>query len=277
MRVLTCQTCRLEFHHAKRRGRTPRNCPTCTPQKPTFRPGFLFYEGPSSFTGTTIRAFIRHPLAGTLNEKTGPDVDLMTIVPAFLLPRKARKTGRDDAVCGDCALRPRNGGGCYVRMFPGPESTAYAHNDRPYPMLPDVRIYEGRTVRAAEWGDPAALPIEAWRPLLEVATVLAYTHAWRRLDPKVWGWCMASCEWPEQAEEAERLGWRVYRTRRPGDPLRPGERMCPAAEEAPGHGRVTCSSCRACDGNSSRHRRSYAIIAHGQSWRRVHQERLLAT
>lgn len=266
LRWTPCKHCGEPFSSVRAPGPPPTLCDECRPT----RPAFLLWEGPSRFTDETIRVFVRHPRAPLRNPKLG-DVCPVVIVPAATMPLQAVKTGADRAVCGDCRLRPSQDGGCYVRMFPGPECTAYAHRDNPLPRLQSAeRLYRGQVVRIAEWGDPAAVPLHVWTSLRTVATVLAYTHAWRDLDIERWGWCMASVETTADKALAEAQGWRTYRVRAVGEAVLPGERQCPAALEAIGHGRVTCHSCRLCDGQSGRHRRSISLEAHGRSARRVH-------
>ena len=104
--------------------------------------------------------------------------------------------------------------------------------------------------------------------------VLGYTHAWRDLDPELWGWCMASVETSLAATHAQEQGWRTYRTRPTGSSsLAKGERGCPAAKESPTHGKVTCETCRLCDGWSrGRALPNIVIRAHGASARRVHED-----
>lgn len=267
----SCAHCAHPIERGAHSRRT--HCEVCrfsTRDRP--RNAFLYWSGPSRFTGDRINVFIRHPKAPALNRKLGR-VAAVVISPDAELPSESRRSGLDAAVCGTCPLRPINGGGCYVHMFPGPDSSAYAHRRDPVPTTTHIdRLYGGTVVRLAEWGDPAAVPLDVWAPLRATATVLAYTHAWRDLDSAAWGWCMASVSTPEAAAEAEAAGWRAYRVRPPGAPLRSGERQCPAAVEAPAHGRLTCEACRICTGIPARSTRSISLEAHGRSKRRVHRD-----
>lgn len=243
-----CPTCgQLYIKYSGKRGRPPKQCSTClkgqgkrmwskparakTKKSPVSadapeleqlgdRPGLLIWEGPSRFNGEPIKVFARylgHNPTG--NDKLG-DMSTIVIVPGDILPREAIATGRDESVCGACLFRPFNKGGCYVRMLPGPESTAWAHRHNPYPLMVDPSVFKLKGVRIGDWGDPAAVPVEVWRPILDNAPlVVSYTHAWKthKLDPAEWGWCMASTNTPAEHDEAVALGWRSFRIAPKGD------------------------------------------------------------
>lgn len=256
-------------------GHLRRFCDRC---KSTARPGFVVWEGRSAFNREPIRVFLSRPGAKRANRKIG-GTQVVTIMPAQVFPLEARATGADRSVCGACPLRPSQGGGCYVHMLPGPEATAYGHRMTPYPLLEtrDLAMYRDQVVRLAEWGDPAAVPLEVWAPLrAEARAVLGYTHAWRDLDPALWGWCMASVETAADAILAQRAGWRTFRVMASDEVLVEGERRCPASLEAKStRDKVTCETCRLCDG-WSRERPSLpniALQAHGSTARLVHRKR----
>ncbi len=250
------------------------------------RPGYVIYDGPSMLDGVTpILAFLRAPWTRQMNAKLGPKTVVALVIPRDVTPREALRTGQDAAVCGDCRMRPRHGGGCYVRMFPGPEATAYSHRSDPWPAWTDdaAPAYAGRTVRCSEWGDPAAVPIEVWEHLRAVVPAerwISYTHQWRTLDVARWGWCMASVESEAGREAAHAAGWRTFRARRPGTPTLPGEKVCPAAAEAVTADRMTCDGCGLCVGTALRRRdgtnaASIVLDAHGRDARLVFQEPIL--
>lgn len=247
------------------------------------RHGFVVYDGPSVLDPKTpIVAILRAPWSAKANTKLGIGVDALTIFLRDMKPSEAVRSGADAAVCGNCRLRPTNGGGCYVRMFPGPDSTHHAHTMNPYPRLEDPDAYRGRIIRMSEWGDAAAIPIEVWEDLrarLPALTWLAYTHQWRDLDVARWGWCMASVETEKAALEARAAGWRTFRARRPGSPKMEGEIVCPAAKEAVTSARMTCDFCRLCRGTEVKRRdgtlaASITLDAHGIYARYVSQENL---
>jgi hypothetical protein len=122
---------------------------------------------------------------------------------------------------------------------------------------------EGRAARLCAYGDPAAVPFEVWRVVLETASSwTAYSHAWRVCDPRLKTIAMASVDSEREFFEAGLAGWRTFRVRLQPDPLIAGaEFVCPASDEG-GH-RSTCDRCRLCSGTSSP-ARSVAIVAHGK-------------
>lgn len=87
---------------------------------------------------------------------------------------------------------------------------------------------------------------------------------------------MASCDSEADALEAMRARWRVFRTREPGDPLLPGEAMCPASAEweALGRRRRTCVECGQCGGDLQEGSPSRAIVSHGFRATKARQPRL---
>jgi hypothetical protein len=206
---------------------------------------------------------------GSHNRKTGPMVQVW-ILRADVHPLQAVRTGQDAAICGDCALRGVNGGhgrSCYVPVQHAPAAVYRSYHDGRYE---DVRgfgdLFAGEIVRIGAYGDPAAVPFTWWSNRLEgwATAWTAYTHQWRRCDPRFRRLCMASVETAGDAEEAQAAGWRTFRVRSPLSPLQPGEITCPASDEA-GH-RTTCARCRLCDGarrdDQDHRRKDIAIFAH---------------
>ena len=137
-------------------------------------------------------------------------------------------------------------------------------------------IVEGRVLRLGTYGDPAAIPFEVWKMLLaSAASWLAYTHAWKRCDPRFKTICMASVDTIDEFHAAHLAGWRTFRVRGRRDDLieiqnitarnkpysQPLEFVCPASDEA--QHVTTCADCRLCRGTSSP-ARSVAIYPHGK-------------
>ncbi len=188
-------------------------------------------------------------------------------------PRIATKAGREASVCGDCKLRPSKGGGCYVSQRWGPGQiwhTRYVFNSYPQAR---PQHFRHRLVRFGAWGDPSAVPLEAWRPILDNARGwTGYTHQWRNLDPADWGWLMASVDNEAEHVQAAEAGWRTFRVRAPGDELGADEVPCPAADETRARP-VSCASCRLCDGYGPAFRnlqtKNVSIVAHGRSAKRA--------
>jgi hypothetical protein len=235
--------------------------------------GAIFYRGPSLLTGDPIVGVLTGLQGGSSNPKTGPMAQAW-ILRSDIAPMDAKRRNLDDAVCGDCKLRGRDGreSGCYVAAWRGPfqvwsnlatyfDAVAWA----------DLQaVVEGRSVRFGAYGDPAAIPFEVWRAMLDTAAGwVAYTHAWRTCDPRFRAIAMASVDTPAEYEDAQRAGWRTFRIRvRIDDVMRErsieqtaAEFTCPASDE--GGRRSTCQRCQLCRGHASP-ARNVAILAHGK-------------
>jgi hypothetical protein len=257
--------------------------------------GVIFYAGPSLLTGDPIVAIATGLEGGSLNAKTGPMVQTWVIRPD-LAPMDAKRANVDDAVCGDCALRGRDGRGsaCYVPAWQGPLNVYKRFRNDDYPTVDAADLaacLEGRTVRLCAYGDPAAVPVVVWQGAVSAAAGwVGYTHQWRTCDRALQAICMASVESRVDMLAARRAGWRTFRIRRVDDDLIraadfalslrapfassffvPLEFACPASDEG-GH-RTTCTRCQLCRGTSSP-ARHVAIVAHGyngalSAWRQL--------
>jgi hypothetical protein len=228
-------------------------------------PGAIFYRGPSLLTGAPIVAVAVGLEGGSLNRKTGPMVQVY-VLRSDLGPMDAKRRNLDDAVCGDCKLRGHEGieSACYVTVWNAPR-IVYEHLDGYIDAdWSEIRaLVEGRHVRCAAYGDPAAVPFEVWRQLLSIAAGWTmYTHQWRTCDPRFKTLAMASVDDLDEFRAARLTGWRTFRVRGERDPIvRGAEVTCPASDEA-GH-RTTCARCSLCRG-TARPARSIVIAAHGK-------------
>lgn len=229
-------------------------------------PGAIFYRGPSLLTGDPIVAVAVGLEGGSRNPKTGPMVQVY-VLRADLPPMDAKRRNIDDAVCGDCKLRGRDGkdSACYVTVWNGPH-IVYEHLEGYIDATwSEIRaLVEGRHVRCAAYGDPAAVPFEVWRNLLAIAAGWTmYTHQWTRCDPRFKTISMASVDTLDEFHAAQATGWRTFRVKGDHDPIvRGAEVICPASDEA-GH-RTTCARCSLCRG-AARPARSIVISAHGKA------------
>ncbi len=222
----------------------------------------VIYEGPSQLTGDPILVVAS---GKTSNRKIGAMVQLW-ILTAALSPLEAVKVGADRAICGDCTLRGDGTGqqrACYVEWWRAPENIhqALPKADR---LEPDAfaRLTRGMQLRIGAYGDPMAVPLDVWRPLLKTAAGwTGYTHHWRRAEAEYATFLMASVDSPAEQDEAAALGWRTFRVRAPSADVRPNEVICPASEEA-GHVAV-CAECSLCRG-TARSAKHGVIVAHGQ-------------
>ena len=229
--------------------------------------GCVFYAGPSLLTGDPIVGIVTGLDKGSSNVKTGA-IAQSWILRSDMPPMDAKRANVDDAVCGDCKLRGRNGrdSGCYVPAWVAPHQVYKSFIAGVYPTVSWTElqaVLEGRIVRLGAYGDPAAIPFDVRQVLLATtAGHVAYTHSWRRCDPRFKAIAMASVDDEREFFDAGLRGWRTFRVRLPGEPLIAGaEFVCPASDEA--NRRVTCSQCLLCRGTSSP-ARSVVIVAHGK-------------
>lgn len=229
--------------------------------------GVILYEGPSQLNGQPIVVIVTGLSKRSVNSKTGDMLQTWIMPAGEFDPLTAAQSGEDESVCGDCKMRPFNKGPCYVNLGQAPRNVwlAYKANAYPRSLIP-ASLGRGRFVRLGSYGDPAAVPLHVWRRLLaEASGWNGYTHQWRT-SRRLIDYCMASCDSPEEAEEAREQGWRTFRVRSPDQPTMLGEFVCPASSEA-GH-KTTCNECKACGGLSSKARAHPVIMAHGATKKR---------
>jgi hypothetical protein len=228
----------------------------------------VIHEGPSLLDGSPIVAIATGLHGRSQNAKTGPMVQTW-ILRADRAPSEAVRDGSDGAICGACVLRGAPGftdRRCYVNVGQAPQSVWGAWRRGLYPMLESGQL-AGQRVRLGAYGDPAAVPVEAWlRALAGIVAWTGYTHQWAHpnFDRRVLDWCMASLETDAEVAQLERLhpGARYFRVRVPGQKAGKGEMQCPASAEA--DHQLDCVSCGACDGKgATRMERSVTIAAHG--------------
>jgi len=231
--------------------------------------GVILYRGPSLLDGAPIIAIATGLDGSHRNRKTGAMVQTW-IMRDDVAPHVALKTGQDASVCGDCAHRPANGGSCYVRVFQAPLVVWKAAQRGVYAQAADLGAIRnagrGRVVRVGSYGDPAAVPSSVWEALISGASAhTGYTHQWRA-SPALASFLMASADSPEEAREAQAMGFRTFRVRAASEPVQAREFVCPASKEA--GAKTTCAACRACGGTASKAKASPVIIAHGATARR---------
>lgn len=228
--------------------------------------GFVFYDGPSALDGAPV---IGIAVLHSENRKTGDMVQTF-ILRADQSPLEAIATGDDVSICGNCQHRGNPVIGrkrsCYVQVGRAPQGIFGAWIRGAYPLVsPDegAQLVAGRKVRLGAYGDPAAIPGEAWRALVSLAIgTTGYSHAWRdALAESIRPLVMASVDSAAEAIHARAQGWRTFRVRIASEPLLHREMVCPASAE--GGKRTQCADCLACDGSERAHRASVAIIAHG--------------
>ena len=206
--------------------------------------GIAIYSGPSRLDSQPVKAILTGNETPSTNTKTG-DMLQVWFMPTASKPTEAVKNGDDVSVCGDCKRRPivakANGKApCYVNLGQAP-NRIYATT---YPDAGDLRPVP---VRFGAWGEPTTVPFDVLESLTANGHT-GYTHQWRTCDIRYQDILMASVDSPEEKAEAEALGWRTFRPRKPGEPLLAGEIQCPATEA--GGNKVQCDRCLLCSGNT---------------------------
>lgn len=220
----------------------------------------VFYDGPSQLNGERILGVMTHK---STNPKIGRMVQAW-IIPA-MSPIAAVKSGADASVCGDCKLRGDRwkGRSCYV-WIPGVDNIwqSIQKADRTDHMTPrELSGYiEGLQLRIGAYGDPIAVPLSVWAPLLNVAAGwTAYTHQWRQALPPYQAWCMASVDSVDEQRDAAARGWRTFRVRPDGGALDRTEIVCPHENDES----IQCDGCSLCRG-AGRPAKSIVVTVHGQ-------------
>jgi hypothetical protein len=223
----------------------------------------IFYDGPSRIDGARILGVAT---AQSQNRKIGKMLQLW-IMPS-ISPIVAVKSGADASVCGDCALRGTNGAEriCYVEWWRAVEniwqSAQKPHRTGRATIEEFAGYCRGLQLRLGAYGDPVAIPLDVWRPLLAVAGGwTAYTHQWSKphLSDGYQDWCMASVETEQQQRDAEGLGWRTFRVRNVDAPMSAREVVCPHELNSA----IKCAACSLCRG-SARQAKSVVVTVHGR-------------
>lgn len=210
----------------------------------------LFYDGPSQLDGTPIVAIAT---AQNGNRKIGHMMQLW-IMARDVSPIDAVKQGLDASVCGACVHRGDgrgNGRSCYVEYWRAVSNVWQARaKARRLDAVAFAQLCDGKQLRIGAYGDPVAVPMAVWAPLLSAATGwTAYTHQWKQQELALpyQRFCMASVDDEFERLTASTLGWRTYRVRpTTDDRIMAGEIVCPASEEG-GH-RTVCATCELCRG-----------------------------
>jgi hypothetical protein len=251
--------------------------------------GFVLYHGPSLLDpSVTIVVIVTGTEEASDNPKTGPMLQVW-ILRADRAPHIAARDGSDAAICGSCAHRayidPLTGKvrrPCYVIVHNAPRAVWACWKRGGYPeataedrrMLANVAQVPTRSgagaTRFGAYGDPAAVPIEIWEGIMSERRT-GYSHQWRDAAAQpLRRYFMASVDSPQEAQEAQAMGWRTFRVRTADEPLLAREIACPAAPE--GGERRTCETCRACVGNPKDRGASVAIIVHGSGAKHLRRE-----
>ncbi|MCP4767267.1 MAG: hypothetical protein GY875_13450 [Gammaproteobacteria bacterium] len=214
----------------------------------------IIYQGPSAIDGSPIVAIATFE---TDNRKTGDMVQVWILCDDGHAPVVASKLGSDRAICGECPHRWHLGGICYVNIGQAPGAVWRAYMAGQYPDF-DAEAFTGQPVRFGAYGDPAAVPFDAWLPVLENCDIdgsTGYTHQafkpW--FDARIMMFCQVSADTPAQARRAQGMGGKTFRVDT-GQGPQPGEIECLSDSRG-----VSCADCRLCNGQEQ----NIYIAAHG--------------
>ena len=222
--------------------------------------GYVLYDGPSVLDGEPIVA-IATLRSG--NRKTG-DMIQTWIMRSDVDPVAAIKAHLDESVCGFCPARHALGGHCYVNVGQAPLGIWRSYAAGGYPAITRraYRKLQGRAIRFGAYGDPAAVPYDVWKPLLEVSgTHTGYTHQHDHpnFDPRIAEFCMVSIDHHMEY----RTDTRSFRVKHHDEPLLEGEILCPYNGNANDIQCIDCGICRGTDAPTS-----VAINVHGSRAKR---------
>lgn len=127
-----------------------------------------------------------------------------------------------------------------------------------------ARLAVGLQLRVGAYGDPFAVPVSVWQPIIMAAAGwTAYTHQWRRpgAHEGYSAWCMASVDSDVERLDAQAAGWRTFRVRAPGERYDiASEVVCPHEVDES----IKCAGCSLCRG-SRRRAKSIVVTVHGKS------------
>ena len=215
---------------------------------------------------------------GSTNTKTGTEIQTW-IIRSDCAPTEAVRGGIDDAICGNCPLRPVNAQAkqretgehaamCYVNTLFAPNNVYRTWLKGNYPQVDPViagQIAKTRhhPIRIGSYGDPAAVPPEIWDQLqARQEEHTGYTHQWRT-HPELARTLMASVGSEAERAQAKALGFRTFRVMSGSEDKAVGEIYCPASDVG-GH-KSQCDRCQLCSGSRGPldQRKDIAIYDHG--------------
>lgn len=224
--------------------------------------GVVLYDGASMVDGQPIVVIAT---LGSRNVKTGNMIQTW-ILRSDIHPVEAVKSGEDKSICGSCPHRHYNDGACYVIPAQAPAIIYRTYHKGDYPTYDPQKhskLFFKRKLRMGAYGDPAAVPFEAWEqvlPLVERATGYTHHYGAKHFDDRFLDYCMVSVETPRQAQKLAELNIRTFRAKPVGSPLLEGEMACLAESEG-----LSCEQCMMCDGGKGI---SITVDVHGSRSKR---------
>jgi hypothetical protein len=232
--------------------------------------GFILYEGASTFDNKPIVVIVTGYETPSANPKTG-DMLQTWIIKSDDFPSNAIKKGTDSSVCGSCPLKGKI---CYVYMTPV-NNIWRNYKEGCYPKVSDKIVQRikrrRRLIRLGSYGDPCAVPIEVWQPLIKAsAGYTGYTHAWQYADQRWNQYIRASVESHALKAKANDIGWKTFRiTDDPNDILE-DEVWCRNLEDED----IKCEDCRLC--NAGKSKPNVVTLVHGAKWKITNYKELMS-
>lgn len=209
----------------------------------------IIWKGESQYDNSPIMLLATGEDNPSSNIKTGAMIQVW-ILRTDMPPVEAVKKNLDGAVCGECAMRWNNGGGCYVIPFHysvmWKKAVTTALHITPQKLAALARK-KHLPIRMGAYGDPAMVPLWVWEQMGGMPKGSGYTHQWETADPKYATWLMASVETLEKKEEANKLGYRTFRILNKAADLAADEVMCPNYTRG-----TQCRTCGLCGGLRSK-------------------------
>jgi hypothetical protein len=225
--------------------------------------GFRIYDGPSTYNGSRVIAYVANPTKPSSNRKTG-DMAQVYIFLAERSPLEAVQDGSDEATCGDCSLRKATAKPgaptCYVTtLFLKAAWLAALKSPLISPEEAITRVGI-KPLRNGAYGDPAAVPADIWRRLGLGSRKrgTSYTHGWGRdgFDTSILEFSMASIDAHNAKDRHKLPEWaRTYRVIAEGDVLEAGEILCPHTTTG-----AQCVDCGLCGGSNVK-AKNIAVLA----------------
>ena len=210
--------------------------------------GHIIWEGASLINEAPILLLLTGTTRPSSNVKTGWMLQTW-IMPKNIHPLEAIRSNQDTSVCGSCPLKGEKGSQrvCYVNsMTLGQVYKAYQAGN--YTVIKTSHRLTGRDLRMGSYGEPTAVPFSVWEPLIKLVRIhTGYTHRWKECDQHWRKFLMASVENVDLKQQANYLGWKTFRVKKPSEPVLPDETYCPAAKSAY---QVTCQDCGRCNAKS---------------------------
>jgi hypothetical protein len=218
----------------------------------------LLFRDKSLYNGADIFATLTPKSSNT---KTG-DIPQVTILVEDEKPTDALKSGADEAICGNCPLRPSlhkktkiEKLPCYVNCGFGPNSIFRTkdkikdHNGTRFPIG-----------RLGAHGDTASVPKSRLKKIVDLFDlVMNYTHDWKRKRSQ-WleAFTMASVHSIKEKAQALELGFRTFRTVKLAClKLDADEIVCPNFTRS-----IQCKECGLCGGNQTPTAKNIVIPIH---------------